>query len=256
MTELKKRVSTAIVGIILLITILRLGGIYLNVSIGAISAIALFELYNALKKIDININLPILLLSQLALLFLNSAESKLLIAILIMILSFCFEIFGKREINTVVFTVFSYIYISINFSLLNEMDKTPYLALVFIISFSTDTFAYFVGSKFGKNKLIESVSPNKSVEGSIGGILGCILVSALYCYFIGIKISLKLVLLILIASIVAQIGDLSASLIKRETKIKDFGKILPGHGGILDRFDSTLMVIPVVYFIFAYNIGG
>ena len=121
--------------------------------------------------------------------------------------------------------------------------------LVFIIAFSTDTFAYFVGSSIGKHKLIPKVSPNKSIEGSIGGVLGCLILTLIYFKYINLPISIVAVLFIIVASISGQVGDLIASKIKRVTGIKDYAKILPGHGGILDRFDSTILVIPFVYML-------
>lgn len=119
--------------------------------------------------------------------------------------------------------------------------------LIFLGAWVTDTFAYFVGVLFGKHKLIEDVSPKKTVEGSIGGILFCaaFFVSyglVLYHFF---SIDVNVIMLGvsgLILSIVSQIGDLIMSVIKRHYAVKDFGKIFPGHGGVLDRFDSILAV--------------
>ena len=127
-----------------------------------------------------------------------------------------------------------------------ESGKYIYL-LIFIGAWITDTFAYFTGMFLGKHKLIEDVSPKKTVEGSIGGIVFCVL------FFIGFGIiteiffdrNANIVFLAVsgvIVSIISQIGDLIMSVIKRHYKIKDFGKIFPGHGGMLDRFDSILAV--------------
>ena len=124
---------------------------------------------------------------------------------------------------------------------------------VFFISWGTDVFAYFIGRKFGKHKFTE-ISPNKSIEGCIAGLFGAIVISMIYTlicnsvwnlninylYILGIAIFL---------SIVSQIGDLSASSIKRYCKIKDFSNLIPGHGGLLDRIDSVIFILPFAYFL-------
>jgi len=111
----------------------------------------------------------------------------------------------------------------------------------------TDTMCYYVGSKFGKHKLAEVISPNKTVEGAIGGSITCIVFSLVFGYFIQLEWYHSLVLGILIAAF-AQIGDLCESMIKRDAGVKDSSDILPGHGGFLDRTDSYVLTIPVMYY--------
>ena len=114
------------------------------------------------------------------------------------------------------------------------------LILIFIL---TDTFALFCGMAFGKHKLIPHVSPNKTWEGSIGGtLIATIGVSVFYHYLIS-PVTWKIVLGILILSCIGQIGDLIFSKIKRENNIKDFSNLIPGHGGVLDRLDSTITIM-------------
>ena len=124
-----------------------------------------------------------------------------------------------------------------------------YIWLVFIIAWGTDTFAYVFGMLFGKHKLCPSLSPKKTIEGSIGGIIGAIGLTYLYIKYLEIDAYWAFLLIAFIGSIVAQIGDLTASKIKRVTGIKDFGFIMPGHGGVLDRFDSILFIAPYTYYI-------
>ena len=123
-----------------------------------------------------------------------------------------------------------------------------YVWLIFIIAFATDTCAYFAGYAFGKHKLIPKVSPKKTIEGSIGGILGSTLICLAFGYYFNIDLKV-IVILGFLGSIVAQVGDLFASSVKRYVGIKDYGKLIPGHGGILDRFDSVILVAPFVYSI-------
>ena len=134
-------------------------------------------------------------------------------------------------------------------------DAGVYLyGLIFIGAWMTDTGAYFVGVLFGKHKLIPKVSPKKTIEGAFGGILGCIVGFVLYGFIIqsicDVKVNyVAMVVLATVIAVVSQFGDLVASYIKREREIKDFGFIFPGHGGVLDRFDSIIAVAPTIYFI-------
>jgi phosphatidate cytidylyltransferase len=119
--------------------------------------------------------------------------------------------------------------------------------LVFITAWVTDSMAYVVGSLIGKHKLIPDVSPKKTIEGAIGGLVLTIIACLLYGYIIESVAHVSANYIVLgvigaILSVVSQIGDLVASLIKREHGVKDYGKLLPGHGGIMDRFDSILAV--------------
>ncbi len=142
-----------------------------------------------------------------------------------------------------------------HFKGLTAKDGLYLLVFAFCASWATDIFAYFVGSKLGKHKLCPNISPKKSVEGAIGGVVGATLVSVLVLYifrkfiFDGTSlISYPAVgILGVVLSVVSMCGDLAASTIKRNFGIKDFGKLLPGHGGIMDRFDSALFVMPVLY---------
>lgn len=124
--------------------------------------------------------------------------------------------------------------------------------LIFLGAWATDAGAYFVGVAIGKHKLIPGVSPNKTVEGAIGGVLGCAVGYAIYGAVLSIAYDVKvnwamLMTLAVIIAVVDQFGDLIASYIKREQGIKDFGTIFPGHGGVLDRFDSIIAIAPVIY---------
>ncbi len=121
--------------------------------------------------------------------------------------------------------------------------------LVFFSAFGTDIMAYFTGMALGKHKLCPNLSPKKSVEGAVGGVVGSVVICGLFGFFL-MKESLVLCLLIgFFGSIVAQLGDLSASAFKRQMGIKDYGNLIPGHGGILDRFDSVFFTAPMVFYV-------
>ena len=133
--------------------------------------------------------------------------------------------------------------------------------LAFIAAFGCDTGAYFAGITFGKHKLIPTLSPKKTIEGSIGGIVTATVLALLYGWWLqrsftmdGVNILLLCGLTGFFGSFLAQIGDLAASAMKRLTGIKDFGKLIPGHGGVLDRFDSVILTAPAVYYIMLFLI--
>lgn len=121
--------------------------------------------------------------------------------------------------------------------------------LVFLAAFGTDIMAYFVGVTMGKHRLCPNLSPKKSIEGAIGGTLGSVILCAIFAYFVDPSHMVLCIAIGFFGSIVAQLGDLSASAFKRQMGIKDYGKLIPGHGGILDRFDSVFFTGPMVYYV-------
>ena len=154
--------------------------------------------------------------------------------------------------------LFGSIAIGYSFAAFLRMDAfgihRAYLLLPFILSFACDTFAYFAGRAFGKHKLAPKVSPKKTIEGSMGGMAGNVVCGLLFAFvmdrWFGGSIGYgAMAFLALLCSIVAQVGDLSFSLIKREFGIKDYGHLFLEHGGVLDRFDSVLFVTPVIEII-------
>ena len=162
------------------------------------------------------------------------------------------RILGFGDISTVFLSV---TYVTVSFtsmSLTRYMQNGAYIfGLVFIAAWMCDVFAYFTGRLFGKHKLAPHLSPKKTVEGSIGGILFAVLGCVLYGFIIEKTTDLSakywvLALLGFVLSIISQIGDLFASLIKREHGIKDYSRMLPGHGGVMDRFDSILAISTVL----------
>jgi phosphatidate cytidylyltransferase len=136
------------------------------------------------------------------------------------------------------------------------------LAFPLVLTWLNDTFAYFGGRRFGRRKLMPSVSPAKTVEGAVCGALGTVLAGALYAHFVfGAWLAVPLSAAAgagigMMVSPAAQLGDLAESLLKREAGVKDSGALLPGHGGVLDRFDSLFFSIPVTYWLLAVTLRG
>ena len=132
-----------------------------------------------------------------------------------------------------------------------------FLWIALIGTWASDTFAYFAGFAFGKHKLVPVLSPKKTVEGAVGGTLGAMAVGAVFGYLLYNNVTHNtatiwvLVIITFVGAIISQLGDLLASGIKRDHNIKDYGHIIPGHGGIMDRFDSVIFVTPCIYFLAA-----
>ncbi|MCR5608600.1 MAG: phosphatidate cytidylyltransferase [Lachnospiraceae bacterium] len=169
---------------------------------------------------------------------------------------FSFPKYTSEQI-TMAFFGLTYVVIMLSFIYrIRMLDNGLWLVwLVFMGSWISDTCAYCTGMLIGKHKLSPKVSPKKSIEGSLGGIIGAALLGGLYAYFVRDKISMSINPVVAFAiisgasSIISQLGDLAASAIKRNKGIKDYGTLIPGHGGILDRFDSVIFTAPIVYFL-------
>ena len=130
------------------------------------------------------------------------------------------------------------------------------ILIPFVLSFLSDTGAYFVGLRFGRHKLAPTISPKKTIEGMIGGVLGAVVGMLLYCLILNVFWDIKIrygfaLIYGILGSVAGVFGDLCFSAVKRQTGIKDYGNLIPGHGGILDRFDSMIVVGPVVEILLA-----
>jgi phosphatidate cytidylyltransferase len=267
----KTRIISGLIGILLLLIVVYSNETVLGVSIFILSLIGIHEYYNAiamagykpLKIAGYITCLPILLLSFNIRFYENSNILAFIIFIGILFL-FSAIIFAHKKFNIVdiALTVFGVLYIPFLFSFIILVRDLKYgiflIWLIFIGAFVTDTAAYFSGRYFGKTKLLPAISPKKTLEGSIGGILGTMAVTCLYGVYLlnGNHITsipfYNFVIIGALNGVISQIGDWAASAIKRHVKVKDYGKFMPGHGGVLDRFDSILFTAPVVYFYITF----
>jgi phosphatidate cytidylyltransferase len=168
--------------------------------------------------------------------------------------------YKQIPIQECITAVYGFFYVSFLLSFIvltrNHEQGRYFVWLIFTSSFGCDTFAYLTGITFGRHKLTDTPSPRKSVEGVAGGVVGAALVGAIYGYFVSQYfhadvqgMTLNATVVSLFGAVFSVIGDLSASAVKRYTKIKDFGNLFPGHGGVLDRFDSVIMTAPIVYMV-------
>ena len=179
-----------------------------------------------------------------------------LIAVVGLILSVVLH--KKYDITQISTLILFTAYISFGFSavakLRTSFDGVFMVYMPFIVSWTTDTFAYFSGMLLGKRKLIPEVSPKKTVEGAIGGTLCSVILSTaallIYGHYADKRANIAVIVAVcLVLSVVSQLGDLIMSLLKRKYGVKDYGKLFPGHGGVLDRFDSVILVSSVLLLI-------
>ncbi len=264
-----KRIITAIVCIAILIPVLIFSDTWIfTLVLGLLALLAVYEItgcINVRRKYLLAITsyvftaVVIFLMTTFYMEFDNFIPTLFAVGYAYLFLIFTFTMFscGNIKFSQAAELVSVTCYIIIGFLSIILLRKWPetgqYLyLLIFIGAWMTDTGAYFVGVLLGKHKLIPAVSPKKTVEGAVGGIFGCILGYSVYglildkCFDVSVNYIALLILSVVIA-IVSQLGDLIASYIKRECGIKDFGFIFPGHGGVMDRFDSIIAVAPVLY---------
>lgn len=258
MKDLGIRFISGLIGLILLIIVVNKGGIFLASLILIISLIGVREFYKALHNINI---VPIEILGYIStiLLFLSAIFPIISLDIVITytILVSLLVIIAKKNIDLggVALTMFGILYIPFLLFHIYFLDGTDFIWLVFIIAFGTDTFAYIAGNLFGKHKLCPNLSPKKTVEGAIGGIIGSMILTLIYSIYMELGPIWQFLILSVVVSVMSQLGDLFASKIKRISGIKDYGFIMPGHGGVLDRFDSIIVCAPLVYYYVHYFIN-
>lgn len=251
---MRQRVKTSIVLAVLIIPAILFGGWSYNLIIGAVALIGTMELLQ-MANIDTK-SLPSIAtyIGTLSIVYYHMIASYIpeqlsdgiipVFAVLLLLISTVIVPgfnFTKAGISAL---TMGYIGVGSQAAIIIRQEDLAIFVFILLVIVSTDIGAYFVGSKIGKRKLAPLLSPNKSVEGSIGGIVLALLTTSIYLNFITLPYSYIIMLLIaIILSITGQFGDLLESAFKRHFGVKDSGTILPGHGGILDRFDSILFTL-------------
>lgn len=254
---MKTRILSAMIMLPLLAVVL-IGGRLLLIACFAIGIMGTREFYHGFENLQIKPSYLVANISILGLYSINlfaPAEYQYdmfwFIAVIIMSLLYLFNI-EHRELADAMATltgIFYVIFLSFHVTLVEQIAEYGIMVwLIFLTAFGTDSMAYFSGYVFGKHKLAPKISPKKTIEGSIGGILGSVLFCALFGYFVIPHLLLHCIILGILGGVISQFGDLTASIFKRKMGIKDYGNLIPGHGGILDRFDSVLFTAPMVYY--------
>ena len=262
-----KRLMSALVGFPLVVLLLLFGNqLAIDITFSIISIICLTEFYGTFKEKNIK---PIKWLGyalSISIAFMHVISNEYLLIALKFVVPFIVSVLfiqviltnmktTIQDISVTLLGIFYVIGFIIFVPFIRSLDGgESYIWYIIFASWGTDVFAYFVGMLIGKHKFTQ-ISPKKSIEGCIGGIIGSVIICYIYTYYLNAHIGLNIdymyiIIISIIFSIFRQIGDLAASSIKRYNEIKDFGDLIPGHGGLLDRIDSMIFIAPIVYFVF------
>ena len=275
----KTRLLSGIVLVIIALVTIITGGYLLLGVLAALSVVAFLELSKAAgihtegKKVNgleitgiVCVIFYYVLLGMQEQLFADAqlpmAMTSMMGAVIAVLVGFMFVYvfsFPKFKANQIMNAVFSFVYAPVMLSFLyltRALENGNYIVwMIMISSWGCDTCAYCVGMLIGKHKFAPKLSPKKSIEGAIGGVAGAAALGALYGYFVSQNVQLNSNAVVAFAviggvgAIISQVGDLAASGIKRDNEIKDYGKLIPGHGGVMDRFDSVIFTAPMIYFL-------
>lgn len=262
----KTRLLSGIVLVILAILIIVSGGYVTLFSLLGISLIGMFELYRVfqLEKTSLAyISYAMAVLFYVSELFGGFIDPMAFVMLFLILLMFAYVFsYPKFEAKDVMAIFFGMFYVAVMLSYVYQirvLDSGVYLAfLIFICSWGCDTCAYCAGKIFGKHKMTPVLSPKKSIEGAVGGVLGTSLLTMIYTSIFRAQMGLDtagiitLAVISAVAGLISMVGDLTASAIKRNYNIKDYGTLIPGHGGIMDRFDSMMITAPIIYYLAVY----
>ena len=272
----RERTISAVVIVIVALAAILPGGIILAAVLFIISVIGFLELtkacgvrekdncgqYGKINGLEM-MGCAVIMCYYAAVYFIQDTSWWVMVIIMALIAMMFVYVFGfpRFHASQVMDTYFSLIYAPVMLSfvfLTRQLEYGVYLVwMIFINSWISDTCAYLVGVMAGKHKLAPVLSPKKSVEGSVGGIAGAALAGALFGHYLDTVLGTGQFVFLLflvggIGSVISQIGDLAASAVKRNYDIKDYGKLIPGHGGVLDRFDAVIFTAPVIYYMAYY----
>ena len=245
----KTRLISGIILVIIALATIIPGGPVLYVTLLAISLIGMQELYRAMKVREKNFNFLELagyagaVCYYLSLLKGGELPQMALMFALVLLMAVYVFTYPTYHADQIMSAMFGILYVAVM------------LSYIFLSSWGSDTCAYCVGMLIGKHKMAPVLSPKKSVEGGVGGVIGAALLGAIYALVISnwngtsTHTPLMYALICAVGALISMVGDLAASAIKRNKEIKDYGTLIPGHGGILDRFDSVIFTAPFIYFL-------
>ena len=254
----KTRLISGIILVIIALATIIPGGPVLYVTLLAISLIGMQELYRAMKVREKNFNFLELagyagaVCYYLSLLKGGELPQMALMFALVLLMAVYVFTYPTYHADQIMSAMFGILYVAV---MLSYIYKTRCLegggwlvGLIFLSSWGCDTCAYCAGMLLGKHRLAPVLSPKKSVEGAVGGVVGAILLGIIYAAATKGGM-VEYAIICGVGALISMVGDLAASAIKRNQGIKDYGKLIPGHGGILDRFDSVIFTAPIIYFL-------
>lgn len=255
----KTRLISGIVLVIIALATIISGSWILFFTLLAVSLIGMIELYKVMKVSDEHVTVLELVGYLGAVLYYIAMKADFgnygtMAIIISMILILFVYVFGypKYHAEQVMAAFFGVVYVAVMLSFIYLTRSLPdgkfLVWLIFLCSWGCDTCAYCVGMLIGKHKMAPVLSPKKSIEGAVGGVAGAALLGVIYAAATQGKMA-EYALICAVGALISMVGDLAASAIKRNQNIKDYGKLIPGHGGILDRFDSVIITAPVIYYL-------
>ena len=255
----KTRLISGIVLVIIALATIISGSWILFFTLLAVSLIGMRELYKVMKVSDEHVTVLELVGYLGAVLYYIAMKADFgnygtMAIIISMILILFVYVFGypKFHADQVMAAFFGVVYVAVMLSFIYLTRSLPdgkfLVWLIFLCSWGCDTCAYCVGMLIGKHKMAPVLSPKKSIEGAVGGVAGAALLGVIYAAATQGKMA-EYALICAVGALISMVGDLAASAIKRNQNIKDYGKLIPGHGGILDRFDSVIITAPVIYYL-------
>ena len=258
----KTRLISGIVLVIIALATIISGSWILFFTLLAVSLIGMRELYKVMKVSDEHVTVLELVGYLGAVLYYIAMKADFgnygtMAIIISMILILFVYVFGypKYRAEQVMAAFFGMVYVAVMLSFIyltrNLPDGKFLVWLIFLCSWGCDTCAYCVGMLIGKHKMAPVLSPKKSIEGAVGGVVGAALLGVIYAAATQGKMA-EYALICAVGALISMVGDLAASAIKRNQNIKDYGKLIPGHGGILDRFDSMMFTAPAIYFVILF----
>lgn len=261
----KTRLISGIVLVIIALATIISGSWILFFTLLAVSLIGMRELYKVMKVSDEHVTVLELVGYLGAVLYYIAMKADFgnygtMAIIISMILILFVYVFGypKYHAEQVMASFFGVVYVAVMLSFIYLTRSLPdgkfLVWLIFLCSWGCDTCAYCVGMLIGKHKMAPVLSPKKSIEGAVGGVAGAALLGVIYAAATQGKMA-EYALICAVGALISMVGDLAASAIKRNQNIKDYGKLIPGHGGILDRFDSVIITAPVIYYLAKMILG-
>ena len=261
----KTRLISGILLVIAALLTIISGGYVLFFTLLCISLIGMQELYKAMGIHEDRTGLleivgylgAVLYYISLLLGFESYGLMAVLVSLILVMFVYVFT-YPKYHANQVMAAFFGVVYVAVMLSFIlmtrNLPDGKFIVWLIFLCSWGCDTCAYWVGMLIGKHKMAPVLSPKKSVEGGVGGVVGAALLGVIYAAATQGPM-VEYAVICGIGALISMVGDLAASAIKRNQGIKDYGKLIPGHGGILDRFDSVIFTAPVIYYLAKIILG-
>lgn len=255
----KTRLISGIVLVIIALATIISGSWILFFTLLAVSLIGMRELYKVMKVSDEHVTVlefvgylgAVLYYIAMKADFGNYGTMAIIISMILILFVYVFG-YPKYHAEQVMAAFFGVVYVAVMLSFIYLTRSLPdgkfLVWLIFLCSWGCDTCAYCVGMLIGKHKMAPVLSPKKSIEGAVGGVAGAALLGVIYAAATQGKMA-EYALICAVGALISMVGDLAASAIKRNQNIKDYGKLIPGHGGILDRFDSVIITAPVIYYL-------